>query len=199
VANRKVSVWKYVKIGDRWKYCRPVKLRNNKLSQDRVLVGGKQETHTEGNFYLCFYEGDKKVWQKVGPKVADAERQKGTKEFNLGRQIEGASLVPEESERITIRVAIDLFLDEMKHTSRPATLELFTHGLNEFAEWTKCRYMDQLTRMEMLRFKTWVVESGRSVRGLGNHVNLHAGLQVVGAQDPVAVLNGVLVRPAVVL
>ena len=56
MANRKVSVWKYVKAGSRWKYCKPVYGRNNKIKRDWVLVKGNPEQHPEGNFYICYSE-----------------------------------------------------------------------------------------------------------------------------------------------
>ena len=38
MANRKVSVWKYVKVGSRWKYCKPVYGRNY-IEKDDVANG----------------------------------------------------------------------------------------------------------------------------------------------------------------
>jgi hypothetical protein len=37
--NRRVSVWKYVKIGDRWRYCKPVYGANNKIKPHWVSWG----------------------------------------------------------------------------------------------------------------------------------------------------------------
>jgi integrase/recombinase XerD len=72
MANRKVSVWKYVKVGNRWKYCRPVYGRNNKIKPNWAFVGGKPEHHPEGNFYISRRDGKKKIWRKIGPNPADA-------------------------------------------------------------------------------------------------------------------------------
>jgi hypothetical protein len=32
--NRRVSVWKYVRIGKKWRYCKPVVGKNGKIKSD---------------------------------------------------------------------------------------------------------------------------------------------------------------------
>lgn len=48
--NRRVSVWKYVRIGKKWRYCKPAVGKNGKIKSDWVIVKGKEEHHPEGNF-----------------------------------------------------------------------------------------------------------------------------------------------------
>ena len=74
MANRKVSVWKYVKVGSRWKYCKPVYGRNNKIKPHWALVNGKAEQHPEGNFYISYRQGKKTIWKKIGPSPSEADR-----------------------------------------------------------------------------------------------------------------------------
>ncbi len=72
MSNRKVSVYKYVNLGDgRWRYVRPVINKNHTYSRESVWFKGKQERHPEGNFYLGWNESKKKCWLMVGP---DPER-----------------------------------------------------------------------------------------------------------------------------
>lgn len=53
MANRKVSIYKYVRLTSGWRYCKPVTGANNKLKPDWVITpDGKQEHHPEGNYYL---------------------------------------------------------------------------------------------------------------------------------------------------
>src|SRR5450759_2459655 len=72
--NRRVSVWKYVKIGDRWRYCKLVCGANNKIKPHWVYVNGKPEEHPEGNFYIHKLDHGRQVWKKIGPNPADAVR-----------------------------------------------------------------------------------------------------------------------------
>jgi len=39
--NRRVSVWKYVRIGKKWRYCKPAVGKNGKIKPDRVIVQGR--------------------------------------------------------------------------------------------------------------------------------------------------------------
>jgi hypothetical protein len=38
--NRKVSIWMYVKIGDRWRYAKPAEGRNHTLKPGWCVVNG---------------------------------------------------------------------------------------------------------------------------------------------------------------
>jgi hypothetical protein len=70
--NRRVSVWKYVRVGKKWRYCKPAVGKNGKIKPDWVIVRGEEEHHPEGNFYLHRYEGDKEIWKRIGPNAQEA-------------------------------------------------------------------------------------------------------------------------------
>jgi len=71
LANRRASLWKYVKIGNRWKFCRPA------IKPDWVRVNGHQELHPEGNYYVQHIESAKQVWKNVGDERAPTTNQNG--------------------------------------------------------------------------------------------------------------------------
>ncbi len=49
--NRRVSIWKHVRVGDgKWRYCRPVLDAKGKMVADMVTVKGHEERHTEGGY-----------------------------------------------------------------------------------------------------------------------------------------------------
>ena len=41
--NRRVSVWNYVRIGKKWRYCKPDVEKNGKIKSHWVIVKGKEE------------------------------------------------------------------------------------------------------------------------------------------------------------
>jgi hypothetical protein len=47
--------------------CKPALGKNGKIKPDWVIVKGREEHHSEGNFYVHRYEGSKEIWKKVGP------------------------------------------------------------------------------------------------------------------------------------
>jgi hypothetical protein len=72
--NRKVSIWKHVRLADgKWRYCRPVLDAKGKIVSDMVMVKGREERHAEGNYVISFYN-PKLTWQKCGRKPADVGR-----------------------------------------------------------------------------------------------------------------------------
>jgi hypothetical protein len=95
MANRKVSVWKYVKVGNRWKYCRPVDGRNNRIKPHWVFVNGKPEHHPEGNFYISYRDGKKKIWKKIGPAPSDAVNAAEIEKSILNAKALGVPIKPE--------------------------------------------------------------------------------------------------------
>jgi hypothetical protein len=71
MANRRASIWMYVKVGDRWRYVKPVVGKNNKLRPGYALIAGV-ETHVPNPaYYLRYREGSRVIWRKCSS-AADA-------------------------------------------------------------------------------------------------------------------------------
>ncbi len=71
--NRRVSVWKYVRLKNgRWRYCKPALAKNGKIRPDWVIVKGKAEHHPEGNFYVHRYDNGREIWRKIGESAQEA-------------------------------------------------------------------------------------------------------------------------------
>jgi integrase/recombinase XerD len=73
----RVNVIKRIKIGDRWPFAAVVE-KNGKLVRDHVWVAGKDEHHSEGRYYLEWYEGNRRRRQAVPDfaEVIEAARRK---------------------------------------------------------------------------------------------------------------------------
>ena len=70
--NRRVSIWKHVRLDDgKWRYCRPVLDAKGKIVSDLVRVKGVEQHHSEGNYVISYYDPNL-IWLKCGPKPADA-------------------------------------------------------------------------------------------------------------------------------
>jgi hypothetical protein len=57
MANRKASIWMYVKVGDRWRHVKPVEGRNHKLKPGYALIDGAEQHHPDAAYYIRFREG----------------------------------------------------------------------------------------------------------------------------------------------
>ncbi|HEY6250043.1 MAG TPA: hypothetical protein VI685_08780 [Candidatus Angelobacter sp.] len=73
----RVNILKYVKVADKWRFA-PVQFVNNKLKFDCVLIDGKAERHSEGTYYIEWYEDGKRRRQSVkdSGEVLDQARRK---------------------------------------------------------------------------------------------------------------------------
>ena len=54
MAQPKYTIYKYVRFKDgSWRYCRAALYANHTIKPDVVTVGGKEEKHPEGNYYIA--------------------------------------------------------------------------------------------------------------------------------------------------
>jgi integrase/recombinase XerD len=132
LANRKVSVWKYVKVGSRWKYCKPVYGQNNKIKPHWVFVNGKPERHPEGNFYISRRDGKRKIWKKIGPNPADAVRAAGYEQSLLSAIARGIPVKQEEAVPLTYGPQMWKFLQDYKLSQSEESFALMRQTLEEF-------------------------------------------------------------------
>jgi integrase len=70
MAQPKFTVYKHIKVDGKWRYCKAAAHSNNKLKQDKVIVGGREETHPEGT-YCIRHKG---TWIEAGTDVLEAQR-----------------------------------------------------------------------------------------------------------------------------
>jgi hypothetical protein len=73
VAQSKFTLYKYIKLKDgSWRYCKAAFFSNGKIKPNRCMVGGKEEEHSEGAYYV----NHKNQWIPVGADALDAQRQR---------------------------------------------------------------------------------------------------------------------------
>lgn len=166
--NRRVSVWKYVKIGDRWRYCKPVYGANNKIKPHWAYVKGKPEEHPEGNFYIHKLDYGKQVWKKIGPNPADAVRAAEYEESLLSAIAAGLPIKKEATPDLYYGPQMWKFLEDYKLSQSDESYALMSQTLVEFNEQCKKNDLTNITREDLLRYKKWLVNRHRSLRTAGN-------------------------------
>ena len=168
MANRKISVWKYVRIDSNWLYCKPVLGANNKIKPNWVLVKGKAELHPEGSHYTMRLDGARKIWKLIGPNPADAVNAASYETTRLNAIAVGV-LVKMEAEPGKFFGAEQVpFLESYSLAQSDSSHELMTPTLQEFADFVKQNDLSKITREDLLRYKKWLVARGRSLRTAGN-------------------------------
>jgi integrase/recombinase XerD len=165
--NRKASVWKYVRVEGKWRYCRPVVGKNNKIKPDWVHVNSHEEHHPEGGYYIQYYEGSKQRWKPVGKDPAQAVR---AAEFQEGYFHAVAKGVPVQQEKSPLMIAYTMpgYLEEYRLSHRKESYSLMKQTLEEFNSVVSKNIINQITRLDMLKYKGWLIAKGRSDRTAGN-------------------------------
>lgn len=168
MANRRVSVWKYVRVGEKWRYCRPAIGRNNKIKPHSVLVAGREEHHPEGHYYVHFLDGKKQVWKRVGDSPAEALKEAGFQEALLGAVNAGIAITPTSEIPLLVSYTIDPYLNEYKLSHRPESYVLMKQALYEFKGWCRHNIISRITRTDLLGYRQYLIDKGRTERTAGN-------------------------------
>jgi hypothetical protein len=157
--------------GGKWRYCRAALYKNHTIKTNTVIVGGKEEAHSEGDYYIA-HDGK---WINVGPNALDAQRQQhrllagGTTvsvpepETGKFKFVTIPSVQPQgpvADRRKKIKDETTRYLEDMVASKRPAkSVRMNRTCLNGFSEGTK-PYCDELMRP--------VHQTGRQARTKGS-------------------------------
>jgi integrase len=173
--NRRVSVWKYVRLKNgRWRYCKPAPAKNGKIRPDWVIVKGKPEHHPEGNFYLHRYDGDREIWKRVGPNAQEAVEAAEFDAAYLDAKSKGIPVKAIETPNLSVSAAAHGWLQDVKLSARPETHELYEHTVREFQEWNsnggpRHKFISEFTRLDLLTYRKWLLtDVGNAPRTAGN-------------------------------
>jgi integrase/recombinase XerD len=174
--NRTATIYKKVKVAGVWRYCPPVYGKNNKVRPNVVVVGGVEESHPEGNYYIQFYAGTKPVYENCGPDAADAVHAAERKELFMQADNAGLKVAdPSDDQKLSIAAAVSGYLQEIEkdivrgHKSN-ATLQLFRKTLTEFAETCARVYVQDLERDDMIAYQDRLLKRGLAKNTAGKNL-----------------------------
>ncbi len=128
--NRQVHLTKRVKTPQGLRFCPAVIALNGRVKPDWILVGGKEERHPEGAYYLEWYEGSKRIRRSVGKDAAAAAARRHRQEQVLASKAAGIKLVDEsKTAGPLLGGAVVSYLDEIKSTKKPKTYSAYSTAL----------------------------------------------------------------------
>ena len=112
MAQSKFTIYKYVKLKNgSWRYCRATFYSNGKIKPNRCIVGGKEEEHPEGAYYLYH----KKRWILVGSDAFEAQRQRNARlDADKSQRLRGTAPAPSPTmqptfDRLTLSAAAEKY------------------------------------------------------------------------------------------
>jgi integrase len=156
----KIGVYKYVRTGKGWRYCKAAFAANWKIVQDMVIVDGRKETHEEGAYYLLI-NGQ---WVKTGDNAQDAANQQ--KKRLAQHQYEKATgeAFPQPETGELLADAAEAFLADLElkvasRARRPKTLEASRLAITEFVTQCGLKRVTDVTDAAITRHMAWCVEN----------------------------------------
>ena len=130
-----VKILKYVKVGDAWRFANVVK-SSGRMVRDHVLIAGRDEHHSEGSYYLEWYEHSKRHRKTVADFATAAEEARlkaieveALKAGVMSRPLQPATINPNS---ITLAAAVDQYLAMVRSPAQSPNL----HQLPLHAEGT---------------------------------------------------------------
>ncbi len=158
-ANR-VKILKYIKVGETWRFANIVE-RNGKIVRDHVTILGRDEHHTEGTYYLEWYEIDNRRRRKAVPNFADVAEQSRRKAIEVEAMRAGviehrtAPALGAAPGHIRVVVAIDNYLDFVKHHRAERTYLTYRYTLDTLLrESCTTPYVEDVSREDIVKFMT---------------------------------------------
>jgi hypothetical protein len=156
----KLSIYKYVRTGAGWRYCKAAFHPNGKIKPNVVVVRGVEEKHTEGRYFLNFNNH----WIDVGEDALGALRKRllrlNRMEFERlsGKSARaahpGKPSVVEFSGRKVIKDEVEAYLADLELTRRPArTVQSKRKYLGDFIGLIGKQFADEYRREDIKKLK----------------------------------------------
>lgn len=144
----KLTIYKYVRTDKGWRYCKAAFHPNGKIKPNVVLVGGVEEKHTEGRYFLGFNNR----WIEVGTDALEAQRKRllrlNQMEYarlsgrSLGAAAPGQPSTVEFTGRKVIKDEVDAYLANLE------LAKVHTGQSNRSAASSKCSFQKFVQRLK---------------------------------------------------
>ena len=155
--NKEVNLTKRVKTPQGLRFCPVVISANGRVKPDYVLIGGKEQRHPEGAYYLEWREGGKRVRQSVGRDAAAAAARRHRQQQILGSKAAGIKLVDEDQDDgLSLAEAVAGYLEDVRISKKPKTYAAYKKALEYFLESCNKTRVTGIERQDLLRFSAFL-------------------------------------------
>jgi integrase len=160
MAQPKFTLYKYITLADgSWRYCRAAFFSNGKIKPHRCIVGGKEEEHPEGSYYLYY----KKNWIPVGADALDAQRQRNAQLDNFEVKRLNGTVPAQSPATATIVGKTPLATASQQYFSNleargadPKTIRTYRSAVDPFIENCAKSYVEDVIKQDIINFMGWL-------------------------------------------
>ncbi len=171
-----VNITKRVQIeGKGWRFCQVVVSGNGKIKPNAVLIDGQEEIHPEGRYYIDFLENGQRKRLAAGATAAEAQHkadhQKRLMTAHEAAAAAGIALAvpkPEITAGRSLQTAVETYLNEVKAHKKRKTFSAYRTALTYFLDSCHKQTLEEITRADMLAFKSYLRSNGQSGRSSRN-------------------------------
>lgn len=175
--THRVNILKKANVAGKWSLFPAVVEPNGNL-KDKVRIKGKIEVHTEGTYYIEWWQGGQRRREAIPERaqVLDSARRKA---IALEAAKAGMEVISGENQdkkaRTALAVAIQEFLKDVEPPQRePKTYAAYKYCLELFQANCSKSYIQDIERQDLLRFIRRVYELGCGARTAYNRANIVA-------------------------
>jgi integrase/recombinase XerD len=170
VMNKEVNLTKRVKTASGLRFCPVVLAKNGRVKPNYVLVDGNDELHSEGAYYIEWYEGGKRIRQAVGKDATVAAARRHRQEQILASKAAGIRVLDVKNDHdILVGDAVNDFLYKAKLSKKPKTYVAYKTALEYFQESCRRQFLAEVTQRDLLHFAAFLrEEKGLSARTTSN-------------------------------
>ena len=160
--NRHVNLTKRVRTSKGLRFCPVVVSANGRLKPDYVLVGDRDERHTEGAYYLEWYECGRRVRRLVGRNASTAAARRHQQEQILASKAAGIRLAEEGgTDGPLLGDAVASYLDDIRKTKKLKTWAAYNTALAYFLDCCSKARVADVDRSDLLEYSAYLRETRR--------------------------------------
>ena len=160
MAQPKFTLYKYLKLADgSWRYCKAAFYSNGKIEPNRCIVGGKEEEHAEGAYYLYH----RKNWIPVGADALEAQRQRNARvDDDEFKRLQGTAPVHSLAAapacgKTPLAAATQKYFSNLEARGLDVkTIRTYRTGVDPFVENCAKTYVEDVTKQDMINFMGWL-------------------------------------------
>jgi integrase len=143
-----------------------------RVRRDHVVVDGRDETHSEGSYYLEWWEGGKRYRESVSPNAFAAADIARAKQAELDAVRNGiipvAPVVETTTDRLTLTRALDAYKEYVQYHRSLRTFRTYRPILEGFKKFCARTYVDEVERQDLIDFATHLMKEGQKGKSIYN-------------------------------
>jgi len=160
----RVKLLKKIKHNDKWIFATALFDSKGRVRRDHVTVETCDELHTEGVYFLQWWNAGIRTHEAVGPDAFVAAERARRKQAELSAVRSGVTTDHTEAkaDRITVKNALEKYEDYIRYHRSLRTFRTYRPILRSFGEFCPHTYVDQVDRVALMDYATACLKDGQA-------------------------------------